>query len=61
MVESQVMNILLILILMFFASALASFLISCACLTLATKIRANLWTLVMILGIFVLSWIRLAI
>lgn len=53
--------IISILILLFFASALTSFLISCAALSVATKIRANLWTLGMIFAIFALSWLGLAI
>lgn len=55
------MNIILILILMFYVSALTGFLMSIACFSLATKIRAHFWTLAMILGIFILSWIKLAI
>jgi len=55
------MNIILVLILLFYGGALAGFLISCACFSAATRIRANLWILGMVFGMIALSWIRFAI
>jgi hypothetical protein len=55
------MNIIIVLILMFYGSALAGFMISCACFSSHTRLRANLWILGMVFGIFVLSWIGFAI
>jgi hypothetical protein len=56
-----VMNIILILIFLFYGAVIAGFLLSCACFTAATKIRANLWILGSIFGILILNWIRFAI
>lgn len=57
----DISRILLVLILMFYVSALTSFVLSVAVFSMAGRVRANLWILAMILGIFVLSWLRLAI
>lgn len=55
------MDILLVLILMFTFAALTGFVLSVAVLSLESRIRANLLILIMIFGIFLLSWLRLAI
>ncbi|MGA2666977.1 MAG: hypothetical protein ABSE91_02710 [Patescibacteria group bacterium] len=57
----QMNQIIISIILMFYGAALGGFLISCACFSAATRLRANLWILAMVLGIFVLSWIGFAI
>lgn len=55
------MDILLILILMFYISALTSFVLSCAVFSVGARMRANLLIFISIIVIFTLSWIRLAI
>jgi len=55
------MDIILLLILIFYVSVLVSFVISIAAFSLSTKIKANFWILGLILGIFILNWIKLAL
>jgi hypothetical protein len=50
-----------ILTLLFLGSAITGFLLSMAVFSLANKLRANIITLLMILAIFILSWVKLAI
>ncbi len=55
------MDIILVLILMFTFAALTGFVLSVAVLSIESRLRANLLILVMIFGVFLISWIRLAI
>ena len=55
MINYRAMDIILILILIFYLSAVTSFFITCAAFSLSAKIRMNLWILAMILGIVALS------